>query len=147
MRAWLIAGLIVALGAGWAAGLAGAADAKAPSTPAGTLLKLLDADSDGKITEKEYKDGFAKIDTTADDALSQDEIMKALKEKPKTGNATAKTPSVRLFELMDADADGKVTRAEYEKAFAKLDKDGDGSLTEEELKSTLTPAPGGRKKK
>jgi Ca2+-binding EF-hand superfamily protein len=139
--------MAVILGTGWAAGPAVAADAKAPTTPAGNLLKLLDADGNGTIAEKEYKDVFAKIDSTADEALSQDELMKALKEKPRTGNATGKTPSARLMELLDADADGKITKAEYEKAFSKLDKDGDSSLTEEELKSVLSPAARGAKKK
>ena len=108
-------------------------------------MRLLDADGDGKIAEKEFKDGFAKVDSSGDGVLTQDELVKALKEKPKAGNAAGKTPSARLWELLDADADGKVTKDEYGRAFTKVDKEGDGSLTEEELKGVLNPAP--KKKK
>ena len=145
MRDWMLTGMAAVAGMGWAAAPAVAADTKPATTPAGRLVKLLDADGDGKIAEKEFKDGFAKVDSSGDGVLTQDELVKVLKEKPKTGNATGKTPSARLWELLDADADGKVTKDEYGRAFTKLDKDGDGSLTEEELKGALEPAP--KKKK
>ena len=44
-----------------------------------------------------------------------------------------------MFDRMDANGDGKVTRAEAQAAgdafFAKLDKNGDGVVTKEELKA------------
>lgn len=78
--------------------------------------------------------------------ISQDEVVKALKEKAPAGGAKAKPPSARLWELLDADADGSVKKDEYDKAFVKIDKDGDDKLTEEELKTVLAP-PAGKKKK
>lgn len=55
----------------------------------------------------------------------------------------ASSGSPLSFAQMDADKDGKISKAEFEAAFAKLDKDSDGFLSQQEL----GPAPGERKRK
>jgi len=104
------------------------------------LLKLLDADSSGKVSPEEFAritDLFARLDRDGDGALTSDEL---------TGIAflsgDASNPEVNaLFEKYDANKDGKLSEEELKadprfnnpRVFTMLDRDKDGLVTREEL--------------
>ncbi len=85
-------------------------------------IQLLDMDGDGAIDVTEYRvytsNAFIALDTDNDDALKPADTEKAMPES--------------LFKEMDKDADGIVTRVEYDARmmldFNGADKDKNGKL-------------------
>ena len=74
---------------------------------------MLDADSDGDITQEEYNAGFGILDSDGDGFLCRKEFgVKALAH----------------FDMLDADQDGKVTKQEYEVGWSLFDTDNDGHI-------------------
>ena len=74
---------------------------------------MLDADSDGDITQEEYNAGFDILDSDGDGFLCRKEFgVKALAH----------------FDMLDADQDGKVTKQEYEVDWSLFDTDNDGHI-------------------
>jgi Ca2+-binding EF-hand superfamily protein len=96
------------------------------------LVEVADSDGDGRISEAEYKDAFAR------GMLETEESFDA-----------AYVPFLRaLLEIVDSDGDGRIdvdeeirwtgalmrlTEAEARRAFAGVDTDGDGYMTTGEL--------------
>jgi Ca2+-binding EF-hand superfamily protein len=81
----------------------------------------LDADKDGKITREELRNGIAGGLKKPGDRAGQQMLAARLKQ-------------------LDTDGDGRISKAEFEAAFARLDKNGDGYLTEDELKAAFGEA-------
>ena len=97
-------------------------------------IKALDTDKDGVISRAEYQ-------ASGERAFAHYEKNAAVAgEKPAGRRSAINMPSTHtregMLEIYDADGDGKVTRAEYDRgrdeAFARTDSDKDGRLSGEE---------------
>jgi Ca2+-binding EF-hand superfamily protein len=97
-------------------------------------LKTADKDGDGKISRAEWPGqpaGFERLDTNKDGFLTPDELAK-LPLGPGQGPLAQYRDRLKA---MDKDADGKVTRAEFdgpEQAFLALDVNKDGVLDKDD---------------
>jgi Ca2+-binding EF-hand superfamily protein len=123
----------------------------------GGFLKSADLNKDGVIDQTEFQTTrdkwFADLDTNKDGFVTADEL-KAFGEKmhdewaKKHGDQAANQPdsdktrkhgdfSQRILERVDADKDGKISKAEFDaegsKLFAKLDENGDGKIASNEM--------------
>lgn len=94
------------------------------------LLREVDADRDGRITQAEI-DGavnlrFERFDADKNGRLSLDEFAALWAD-------LTRPVTVRAFQFMDADGDAAVTRAEVDERFSRLvarfDRNGDGALS------------------
>jgi Ca2+-binding EF-hand superfamily protein len=96
------------------------------------ILKRVDTDEDGKISKAEFDaEGsklFAKLDDNGDGKIAQNEMPQ--RHWARFGGS--------MFDRMDADKDGKVTKAEFEaagdKMFQRMDKNGDGIIEKDEMR-------------
>merc|ERR1719482_2027704 len=100
---------------------------------AARLMKEVDKDGDGKISEKEYKDALG---------VTLDELKRARDEYG---------PPSESFKKFDADGDGQISAEEWEKAcealgipkdraadlLKEVDQDGDGQVSEEEYRAAM----------
>lgn len=97
--------------------------------PGPTLLERFDANGDGAVTQAEIDQvragRFSTSDTNGDSALTLDEYqalwLDLMRER-----------MVDSFQELDADGDGRITAAEYDRPFAsmvnRLDRNGDGRI-------------------
>jgi Ca2+-binding EF-hand superfamily protein len=96
------------------------------------LVEVADADGDGRISEQEYKDAFAR----------------GMLETPQSFDAAYRPFLEALLRIVDSDGDGRIdveeeirwtaalmrlTEVEARGAFAGVDQDGDGYITTQEL--------------
>ncbi|RMG49952.1 MAG: hypothetical protein D6723_13080 [Acidobacteria bacterium] len=106
------------------------------------LLRVLDADHDGKLTREEFArivEYFGQLDRDGDGMLTSQELraLAFIRQPPGRINVAA------LIERYDADGDGKLSRSELEAApqfnnprfFTMLDENGDGFVTSDELRT------------
>jgi Ca2+-binding EF-hand superfamily protein len=102
-------------------------------------FKKMDTDGDGKITRAEHAAGaklmFSQCDANSDGvvtAAEMDTAMAAQGEKPGKHDKT----SAEKIQMIDQNADGRLTVAEHEagseKMFAMMDKNADGALSKDE---------------
>lgn len=116
----------------------------------GRRFGRLDGDKDGKVTEADFmnraKARFAKLDANKDGVLTQEELREARKAR---GERRWKRRHARFHRAhqrrghrfgmrrVDADGDGKITKAEFtaagDKLFARLDRNKDGVIERAEL--------------
>ncbi len=124
----------------------------------GALFARFDKNNDGKITKDEVPDEFKDRMSQAFERLGKDEITREQFTGmlrllgPSTGMPPGQPPRdggdgrrmmPTLVRLLDADNDGRLSKAELAKAadkFAELDENGDGQLDPREL---MGPPPGG----
>ena len=101
----------------------------------GWMLKEMDANHDGKVTQAEI-DAFeaaraAEIDANHDGKITPDEV-KAFREAQR-----AKREAER-FARMDTNGDGSVSVQEYEAAqtwrLARMDRNGDGTIDAQDMR-------------
>jgi len=104
----------------------------------------IDADSDGKITAAELKAHadarFGAADTNGDGLLDADEMQARMLAQAAT---RMQERSARMIEMMDSDADGKLSAAElqagprkgdrFERMMSRLDTDEDGAISRAEM--------------
>lgn len=98
-------------------------------------LKSLDADHDGAVTADEYsklqKDRFAERDLNKDGKLTADEVLVV-----RARTVSDEDRADRMIKRFDANADGKVTKTEFDAgqkaSFAKRDKNSDGKISGDE---------------
>jgi Ca2+-binding EF-hand superfamily protein len=86
-------------------------DAKASKIDKTKLFGTMDADGDGKVTRDEFTKGMEKMLEKVKD--------KAADKGGKAGNLLEKLGGQvggKLFDKLDADSDGKLTKEEFEKA-------------------------------
>jgi Ca2+-binding EF-hand superfamily protein len=133
--------------------LATAAYAGGPSGGPGGFLKSADLNKDGVIDQTEFQTArdkwFTELDTNKDGFVTADEL-KAFGDKmhaewaQKHGDQADNKPggkhgnfSERILKRVDADHDGKISKAEFDaegaKLFAKLDENGDGKIAQNEM--------------
>jgi Ca2+-binding EF-hand superfamily protein len=125
------------------AGSLGAHAHAASTKTAGTqdMMKMMDANSDGKVTHEEHAACaarmFAKMDADHDGIVTAAE-MDAGHERV-TGKTAAKgeMSAVEKIKVIDSDGDGKLTAAEHvsgsQMMFERMDADRDGFLTAAEI--------------
>jgi len=121
----------------------------------------LDTDGDGAISRAEYEAGrdkmFQRLDANNDGAFTREEAAasaaawhKKAAEAGKTASpdreARHKQRAEKMFDDMDVNKDGKISKAEFnaagEKLFARLDVNGDGKIVKGEgrpAKPATTP--------
>ena len=99
----------------------------------GRMLERFDSDKDGAISPQEFATAraanFARLDADGDGRIARqdfpDAVARAREERAE-----------RMFEELDADKDGVLTKAEFEahssRAFARMDRNGDGKLSPED---------------
>jgi Ca2+-binding EF-hand superfamily protein len=107
-----------------------------------SLVKLLDADKDTRITKDEFAGIVALFDALDQDRngdLSQDELngfFRAVNEAPTKATGGVNTTSA--FDKMDKNKDGKISADEAdERMFRNLDLNKDGSVTREEFEKAV----------
>lgn len=109
--------------------------------PPGGGIARLDTDGDGLVSPVEFAERdarfgpkvFDKADTDGDGAVSMDELQATIDDRTEERHTRASERMQTLFEAMDGNEDGFVTREEIEAhAFARLDLDGDGYISASE---------------
>jgi len=134
------------------AGTAMSATAFAQTTPdtpraPGRGLARSDSDGDGRVSKAEYlaraDERFARMDKNGDGQLTPDE-MAPRREAPAPAAGTDASPAPagggmmsRMFERLDTNHDGKVSREEYRaqaaERFDRMDTNHDGFLDQSEM--------------
>jgi Ca2+-binding EF-hand superfamily protein len=127
------------------------------------LLKKLDANEDGKLSEDEVdgplKEQFAVVDADKDGFITEDEMKNIAKTKKegKSDRGGDKQSKGRrempvyadLVAKMDANKDGKLEESEVKgplkDQFKTIDSDKDGFISEEEFKNAPKPERGQRR--
>ena len=113
-----------------------ASEPKAPA--ASPLLAQLDTDHDGKISRSEWKGNdisFSMLDKNGDGVLTADELAPSPPADPGPSPEVVRARQEKIFRWMDANHDGRVTKAEWRgeaAKFARLDRNHDGVVTLEE---------------
>jgi hypothetical protein len=103
----------------------------------GKMLETLDTDKDGAVSKAEFEAkraaDFTAADTDKDGNVSAAELN-AFHEKKAAERKTEREK--RMYERLDANKDGKVTKDEFEGAgrFDKMDKNKDGKISADEMK-------------
>jgi len=127
----LLAVIVAILGAGSALAATGGDNANNGDKRMKDRFDRLDQDGNGRVDAEEFKAGgkflFGKMDVDGDGVIAMAEL-----EEHERADRLAKR-----FERMDADGDGKVTTAEFAQAgvklFQRLDENEDGYLSRGEL--------------
>jgi Ca2+-binding EF-hand superfamily protein len=107
-----------------------------------SLTKLLDANSDSKVSREEFArmaELFDRLDQDKNGDLSQEELngfMRAVSDAQH--QATGDVDVNRAFQTMDKNKDGKITPDETtEQMFRNLDLNKDGSVPKEEAEQAI----------
>lgn len=102
-------------------------------------LFSFDENKDGKLSKTEVPERmqgiFARADTNTDGLLTREELTKATAAQERRGPGGP--PRDMIFQALDKDHDGVVSKSELDGAAAalkSLDQDGDGELREQELR-------------
>ncbi|MBX6313494.1 MAG: EF-hand domain-containing protein [Isosphaeraceae bacterium] len=94
-----------------------------------------DRDGDGRIDREEFagpEPDFARLDRDRDGAITAADF-------DWSAHALAPSPGMMLFLLADRDANGKLTREEFDALFRVLDRDNLGFLALDDFKALLSP--------
>lgn len=98
-------------------------------------FEALDANGDGSITQEEI-DGMRAEHLAAHDANGDGEL--SLDEFAGLWQELTRPMTVRAFQALDADGDGTITRAEFDRPVAgmvnRMDRNSDGSISSREYR-------------
>jgi len=106
-------------------------------------FKMMDANSDGKISRAEHAAGakqmFTDCDSNHDGVVTAAEMDASITRKGEKAAKHDKTAAEKI-KLIDQNNDGQLTVAEHdagtEAMFAKMDTNGDGSLSKDECEDS-----------
>lgn len=149
-----------------AGSIAQAADPRPPMMGQ-MMMTMLDTNKDQVISADEIKahleERFAAFDQDSNGSISKDEFEKAKPAMPMDGKGHGpmmddKGPGKmhaahqeQMFKLMDTNADGVVSREEFQAhehaRFKDMDTNNDGQITADELKAMPMGGPGGERPK
>ncbi|MCK5424131.1 MAG: EF-hand domain-containing protein [Emcibacter sp.] len=113
------------------------------------MYLLMDTDEDGSVTAKEFNDfraeNFSKADKNGDGNLNAEEfseLRKIKKELHKKAMKMAKKKKAQKhFGKLDADGDGKISKAEFdakgERSFIRMDHNDDGVLNKKDRRKKM----------
>ena len=115
-------------------------------TMAEQLLRDVDTDRDGKLTQQEIDAAvnarFERFDADKNGRLSLEEFQALWAD-------LTRPVAVRAFQFLDPDGDAAVTRAELENRFSRIvqrfDRNSDGALSPEDRPHWHGPGPGERR--
>lgn len=101
------------------------------------MFERIDSDNNGIITFTEaknfHKNKFNKQDVDSNGYLTMDEFL----SHPMGNKERMRQRAKKMFSKLDADNDGKLSKAEFEakfdKRFSRLDDDGDGNISKAEF--------------
>ncbi len=135
----LVAGMALTSGAiaGIGTAFAGADHGKGGWHGRDGMIEKLDTDKDGAVSKAEFEAkraaDFTAADTNKDGSVSQAELS-AFHEK-KAAERKAEREK-RMYERLDANKDGKVTKDEFDagERFDRMDKNDDGKVSGDEMK-------------
>ncbi|WP_051670650.1 EF-hand domain-containing protein [Bryobacter aggregatus] len=125
------------------------APANAPAGPmrVDPVVAALDTDKDGKLSAAELTaapESLRVLDKNGDGQIVDSEVRPA----PRTPPGTPAERAARMFNELDADKDGKLSKAELppqmQDRFDLLDTNQDGFISKEELATMLASQPGPR---
>jgi Ca2+-binding EF-hand superfamily protein len=121
----------------------------APANPMGTagtgepLFRIIDANGDGKLTKEEFQaaaEKLRRLDKNGDGAIDREELASAGRDQPMRPQPPSDRPMLdvnRIFERMDANKDGKLSKEEVRgplaEGFDRADLNKDGFLDKEEV--------------
>jgi Ca2+-binding EF-hand superfamily protein len=126
--------------------------AGAGAQPGGGMLRMMDTDGDGRVSEAEFKpprrgpgsERLQQADSNDDGMVSREEHAAMMAERQQQMQARAEA----MFAAADADGDGALSQEEMQRAaFQRLDADGDGYITQEEFDRRRDDMPGGHRGK
>ncbi len=111
-----------------------------------TLLRALDTDNDGKVSQPEFAgivSFFTQLDKDKDGLLGPDELTDLALVRPTKTSGGFDIEA--LFERVDSDKDGMLSESELSSSpqfsnprfFAMLDQDKDGFVTKDEMRSFM----------
>jgi Ca2+-binding EF-hand superfamily protein len=111
------------------------------------MFQRVDADKDGAIEAKEsaaaWDKLFERMDANGDGVILRDEAVAehGKREASEERRKRAEEWRAKRFLELDADGDGKVTKAEFQakeqKVFGEADANGDGKVTKEEAAARM----------
>ena len=151
LTAALVVALTIAAFAVFAQGAGNARQGKARmgQRDPGQMFERMDANKDGKLTKEEVPEQawerIVKADADNNGAVTKEEMAKVVKARAGNGQGNAKMggPGMgqrdpgQMFERMDANKDGKLTKEELPERVAEkmmnMDADGNGSISQDEF--------------
>jgi Ca2+-binding EF-hand superfamily protein len=92
-------------------------------SPTALLLRQMDTDHDGTVTDPEWPQFIKRTDGDSDDMLSEEELERVLPVPPGGESWTAEA-----LELLDRDGDRLVAREELERFVRAADRDANGKV-------------------
>ncbi|MFN7561081.1 MAG: redoxin domain-containing protein, partial [Prosthecobacter sp.] len=122
------------------------ATAAAAQNAADLAFQKYDADQDGKVTPAELpqESVFKRFDLNSDGSITLEETRSVMggTSESTAGMPTDLNQGKRLWQRLDNNKDGKLTRDEVPQAtvFARFDLNNDGSITQEEGKQVIENA-------
>lgn len=131
----------------YAALIEGTANATDPNAGTSTpgLVKVLDANGDGRLDKAEFSkaaDKFETLDANGDGVLETSELLGVERSKPSGDRARSAEYTERVFKSLDKDGDQLISKEEapeiVREAFEQLDPDGNGLTLEEFVKAIPT---------
>ncbi len=127
-----------------ACGIAGAQDTNPPARPApggDHMFKMMDTDSDGKVSAAEHAAAvtsmFATMDANSDGKVTAEEMTMAHQKITGRAPAAGEMSAAEKIKVIDANGDGMLTAEEHatgsKTMFERMDGDKDGFLTRAEM--------------
>lgn len=130
----LVTGFAMTSGVG--AAFAGSHEGHGPGGHKNKMLEMLDTNKDGSISKAEFEakrsNEFSAADANNDGTVTPAELTAFHEKKMEERKAERQK---RMFDRLDTNKDGKVSKEEFEAGgkFERMDKNNDGKITADEM--------------